>query len=108
VLSYLLKAERPSTQSPHTHPRLSGQLSSLKNAHFAPTLHQCTNPGCRLALCTTEVLRVEKLVLPPECKEVREERVEVRLGAQVENLSKMCVIEMREDAEQLSVDVLDG
>ena len=39
---------------------------------------------------------------------MREERVEVRLDREMDDLLKVCVVEVREDAEQVLVDVLGG
>lgn len=39
---------------------------------------------------------------------MREERVEVRLDREVNDLLKVGVVEVREDAEQVLVDVLGG
>jgi len=53
-----------------------------------------------------DILDVQKIVLSSECEEVREERVEVALGLQMEHGGVVRVVEMREYAEELTVDVL--
>ena len=77
-----------------------------EDAHILPLLPERadTNNRARLAL---DILDLQELVLLAECEEVREERVEVALAAQVQDLLVVCVVEVREDAEELAVDVLD-
>ena len=55
-----------------------------------------------------DILRVEELVLLAEGEEVCEERVEVALGAEMQDLWVVRVVEVGEDAQKLAVDVLDG
>lgn len=55
-----------------------------------------------------DILRVEELVLLAEGEEVCEERVEVALGAEMQDLRVVRVVEVSEDAQKLAVDVLDG
>lgn len=80
----------------------------FKNAHFFPTLPQSANADGRRVGCASNVFDIQQLVLATECKEVGEERVEVRLRTQVKNLRIVCVVYMRKDAQELTIDVLDG
>ena len=70
----------------------------FKNAHFFPTLPQSANADGRRVGCASNVFDIQQLVLATECKEVGEERVEVRLRAKMENLGIVCMIYMSEDA----------
>ena len=81
-------------------------LRGLENAHLLPLLPERADAddGARLAL---DVLNLEELVLPSEGEEMREERVEVALRSEVEDFFVVRVVEVREDAEELAVDVLD-
>ena len=54
-----------------------------------------------------DVLDLEELVLLSEGEEMREERVEVALRSEMEDLFVVRMVEVREDAEELAVDVLD-
>ena len=87
-------------------PFLIARLRGLEDAHLLPLLPKRadTNNRARLAL---DILDLQELVLLAECEEVREERVEVALAAQVQDLLVVRVVEVREDAEELAVDVLD-
>jgi hypothetical protein len=82
-------------------------ISALEGADLLPALPERADADDRLARPPTNVLDVEELVLAPERQEVREERVEVRLGAQVQDLRVMRVIDVREHAQQLPIHVLD-
>ena len=55
-----------------------------------------------------DILGLKELVLLAKRKEVGEEGVEVALGAEVEDLGVVRVVEVGEDAQKLAVDVLDG
>ncbi len=90
------------TLSLHTLHRRTSSL--FQNAHLLPPLPQRANAhrDTRLAL---DILHIQQLVLLPESEKVREEGVEVRFGAEVEDLGVVCVVEMGEDAEELAVDV---
>lgn len=90
-------------------PGPNARLSSrFKNSHFSPALPKSANPNRRRVGRTANVFDVQQLVLAAECKEVSEERVEVRFGAQVEDLRVVRVVYMREYTQELTIDVLDG
>ncbi len=55
-----------------------------------------------------QVLDHQQVKLLPECQEVREKGVEVRFDGEVEDLFKVCVVEMGEDSEEVFVDVFGG
>ena len=79
----------------------------LEDAHLLPLLPERTNAD-HGSLLTLDVLGLEKLILLAEREEVREERVEVAFGAEVEDLRIVRVVEVREDAQKLAVDMFDG
>jgi hypothetical protein len=82
--------------------------SRFKNAHFPPALPKSANANGRHVGSTANVFDVQQLVLAAECKEVSEERVEVRFGTQVKDLRVVCVVYMRKHTQELAIDVLDG
>jgi len=86
-------------------PRLD---SRFKNAHFSPALPEGADADRRRVRRATNVLDVQQLVLTAEREEVREQRVEVRFGTQVKDLGVVHVVYVREDAQELTVDVFDG
>jgi len=86
-------------------PRLE---SRFKNAHFSPALPEGADADRRRVRRAANVLDVQQLVLTTECEEVREERVEVRFGTQVKDLGVVRVVYVREDAQELTVDVFDS
>jgi len=85
-----------------------GLTSRFKNAHFSPALPERSDPFGRPAGCAANVFDVQQFVLTTKRKEVRKERVEVRFGTQMKNLGVVRVVYMREDAQELTIDVLDG
>ena len=91
--------------SEYTRPWKRG-LRGLEDPHILPLLPERADAddGARLAL---DVLDLEELVLLSEGEEMREERVEVALRSEMEDLFVVRMVEVREDAEELAVDVLD-
>lgn len=90
------------TLSLHTLHRRTSSL--FQDPHLLPLLPQRANAhrDTRLAL---DILHIQQLVLLPESEEVSEEGVEVRFGAEVEDLGVVGVVEVGEDAQELAVDV---
>jgi len=83
--------------------------SRFKNTHFSPTLPKGANAdGRRVGGCASNVFDIQQLILTAKCKEVSEERVEVGLRTQMKNLRIVCVVYMRKDTQELTIDVLDG
>ena len=80
----------------------------FKDAHFSPAFPEGADPDRRRVRRAANVLDVQQLVLTTEREEVGEERVEVRFGTQVEDLGIVGVVYVREDAQELTVDMFDG
>ena len=72
-----------------------------------PPFPKCADShrGVWLAL---DVLDFEQFIFPPKRKKVRKERVEVRLGAEVQDLSKVSMVDVCKDTEELAINVLYG
>ena len=79
-------------------------ISLCQDTHLLPSLPQSSdaNKSPRLSLY---ILHVEKLVFLPKGKEVSKEGVEVRLGAKMQDLGVMRVVEVCKHAEELSINV---
>lgn len=79
---------------------------SLQNSHILPPLpQQAYSHRCRRL--APDILNFQQLVFPPESQEMRKERVEVGLGAEVEDVLVVRVVYVCEDAKELAVDVFD-
>lgn len=86
------------------HARSRGRLG-VENAHLAPAVGELGHALAH-ALGRHQVLHDEEVELLAEGEEVGEERVEVRLDGEVDDLLEVRVVEVGEDAEQVLVDVL--
>ena len=53
------------------------------------------------------IFDLQQFVLASEREEVREERVEVRFGAEVEDLGVVRVVDMCKDAQELTIDMFN-
>lgn len=78
--------------------------SRIQDAHLPPFLPQIayTNP---LAWLASNVLHVQQVVFLSKRKEMREERVEVRLGLKMKKMDVVRVEYVGKHAKQLAVDV---
>jgi hypothetical protein len=72
-------------------PSRSAWFAIDENPHLAPTFPKGADTG-RL-----DILDLQELVLAPKGEEVGEERVEVRLGPEVEQLREVGVVDVRKD-----------
>jgi hypothetical protein len=80
----------------------------FKNAHFSPALPKSPNADGWSIGCAANIFDVQQFILTTKRKEVRKERVEVWFGTQMKDLRVMRIVYMREDAQELTIDVLDG
>lgn len=80
--------------------------SPLENSHLLPLFPQIPNRDRAHPICSArlyaalDVLHIQQAKLATKCKKVGEERIEMGLGAQMEDDREVDVVYVREDIEQ--------
>jgi len=62
----------------------------------------------RVIRFTPDVSHVQQIILFAKREKVGEKGVEVRLSTKMEDLVKVCMVDMGKDTKELAVDVFDG
>jgi hypothetical protein len=80
---------------------------SFKYSHLPPFLPKGSDADF-LPRVPAQVFHFKQCIFTAKSQEVGKKRIEVWLGAEMEELVEMCVIDMCEDTEKLAVDVFHG